>query len=449
MPTHARRGGVDDRDRTKPDWSRRVRPSRVRHGVVAFALSLAVLSYIQRVAISQAAGPIATDLHLDKEQLGAVLGAFGLSYALFEIPMGLFGDKVGVRRVLSQIVLAWSAFTALTGAAWNMASLWTVRFLFGAGEAGCFPNLTRMLSQWLPRGERVRAQAMMWAATRWGGAIAPPLALIGINLFGWRWSFVAFAMLGVIWCVAFLLSFRENPADHPKVNEAELELLRESHALVTHHVEGWVSILLRPQTMLLMLQYFCWSYVWYFFVTWMPTYLQEAHGQTAAATAGLAVLPLLAGGLGCLVSGALPLSIPRRPLAIAAFALVAVLLFALTQVQNIALAITAMAAISFAGDVTVPISWNACVEIGRRYTATISAAMNMFANFSGFVAPWVAGIILKHNGNDWNEVLYVMIAVAAVGAVLWLFIDPTGERAARRDRRAETSDLSINRGAEA
>src|SRR5271154_7100086 len=121
-----------------------MKASRTRYSIVALAIGLAILSYVQRVAISQAAGPISHDLHISKQQMGLVFGAFGLAYALFEIPMGLLGDRLGVRRTLAQIVLAWSMFTALTGAAWNVASLVAVRFLFGAGEAGCFPNLTRM-----------------------------------------------------------------------------------------------------------------------------------------------------------------------------------------------------------------------------------------------------------------------------------------------------------------
>jgi ACS family glucarate transporter-like MFS transporter len=147
-----------------------MKASRTRYSVVALAIGLAVLSYVQRVAISQAAGPISHDLHLNKAQMGLVFGAFGLSYALFEIPIGLLGDRIGVRRVLLQIVLGWSVFTALTGAAWNVLSLWIIRFLFGAGEAGCFPILTRMLSVWLPAGERVKAQALLWACARWGGS---------------------------------------------------------------------------------------------------------------------------------------------------------------------------------------------------------------------------------------------------------------------------------------
>jgi MFS transporter, ACS family, glucarate transporter len=271
----------------------------------------------------------------------------------------------------------------------------------------------------------------MWACSRWGAAATPPLLLVGIQLFGWRWSFVGFGLLGVVWVTIFLAWFRENPADNPKVNAAERELLQDAQTLVTHQEGGWLAILTQPQTLLLMFQYFCWSYIWYFFVTWMPTYLQEAHGQSLAATAGLSILPLLAGGFGSLISGLLPLSFPRQKVAIGCFVAVAVLLFALTRVQSVGLAVALMAAISFAGDVTVPISWNSCVEIGKRYTATVAAAMNMFANFSGFIAPWIGGIILKRSGNDWNEVLTINIVLACVGAVLWLFIDPTGRRAAR------------------
>src|ERR1700677_3189805 len=180
-----------------------MKASRTRYSIVALAIGLAILSYVQRVAISQAAGPIAHDLHLDKQQMGLVFGAFGLSYALFELPMGLLGDRLGARRGLTRIVLAWSAFTALTGVAWSATSLYIVRFLFGAGEAGCFPNLTRMLSVWLPRRERMTAQSLMWACTRWGGAATPPLVLIVVRLCGWRWAFVCFALLGVVWCAVF------------------------------------------------------------------------------------------------------------------------------------------------------------------------------------------------------------------------------------------------------
>lgn len=397
-------------------------PTRVRHGVVAMALGLAILAYVQRVAISQAAGPISADLGLDKAEMGLVFGAFGLSYALFEIPMGLVGDKFGVKTILTRLVLVWSFFTALTGAAWNLASMWVIRFLFGAGEAGCFPNLTRMLSQWLPRGERVKAQALMWACTRWGGAATPPLVLLAINFVGWRWAFVLFGLLGAAWVAWFARNFHERPADHPRVNDAERDLLMESQALVAHAPESWVKLLLRPQALLLCLQYFCWSYVWYFFVTWLPTFLGEVHGQSAAGMAGLSVLPLLMGGLGSLTAGLLPLWVPRRLVAITSFVSVAVLMALVPQAGNAWVAIGLLAAAAFLGDMLVPISWNQCVELGQGYTATMGAAMNMFANFSGFLAPVVGGLLLKSTGNDWTPMLWLMSGVAGIGAVSWIIM---------------------------
>jgi len=406
-----------------------MKPTHARYWVVVFALALAMIMYIQRVAISQAIVPIAADLHLSKAQQGMVLGAFGLSYALFEIPMGLLGDKLGVRWVLSQLVLIWSVFTALTGAAWNLVSLWVLRFLFGAGEAGCFPNLTRMLSAWLPLSERVKAQAVMWAFGRWGGALAPPVAFFVIYHFGWRLGFVALALLGAAWVAAFLPWFRNDPAEHKSVNKAELELLESSRALVLHdHGMPWYRLLLQRDIAFLGLQYFGFSYTWYFYVTWLPTWLQQARGLTPGEAAGYAMIPLALGGCGSIVSGFLPLSIPRKWVAIGGFFATAALIFIIPGIQDVGMAMALMGLASFCSDLTMPISWNTCVEIGKQYTATVSSTMNMLGNFAGFVAPVVFGLILQETDNNWAAVMYTMAAAAIVSALCWFFLEPDAKR---------------------
>jgi sugar phosphate permease len=415
---------------------RPVRATRTRHFVVLLAIALAVLSYVQRVAISQAAEPISHDLHLTKQQMGLVFGAFGLAYALFEIPVGLLGDRLGVKRVLTQIVLAWSVCTALTGAAWNGVSMWVIRFLFGAGEAGCFPNLTRMLSAWLPVRERVTGQALMWASARWGGAITPPLALLCIHLFGWRSAFVQFACLGFVWCAVFLFWFKDDPAQHRRVNAAELEMLEASRILTTHRAgqHHWTAVLLTRQVLVLGFQYFCFSYVWYFYITWLPTYLREGRGQSPARAATLAVLPLLFGGIGSLATGLAHKRLPRRAIAFCGFLATAVLLFAITRIESVIPAMLVMGLASFASDLTMPISWDACVVIGGPYTATVAAAMNMMGNFAGFVAPVVGGMILARTGGNWNILIDTMAAAATISAVCWLYLDP--ESALRQREQA-------------
>src|SRR5579859_826627 len=406
-----------------------MKPTHARYWVVLFALALAMIMYIQRVAISAAIVPIAADLHLNKAQTGLVLGAFGLSYALFEIPMGLLGDKLGVRWVLTQVVLLWSIFTALTGAAWNMASLWVIRFLFGAGEAGCFPNLTRMLSAWLPLSERVKAQAVMWAFGRWGGALAPPVAIFVISIFGWRLGFVALAMLGVAWVAVFLPWFRNDPAEHKSVNAAELAMLEGGRELVLHdHGVPWYRLLLQKDIFFLGLQYFGFSYTWYFYVTWLPTWLQQARGLAPGVAATYAMVPLAFGGLGSIVSGFLPLAIPRKWVAILGFSATAVLIFIIPGTPTIGLAMALMGLASFCSDLTMPISWNTCVEIGKQYTATVSSTMNMLGNFAGFVAPVVFGLILQKTDNNWAMVMYTMAAAAIVSALCWFFLEPDAKR---------------------
>jgi ACS family glucarate transporter-like MFS transporter len=192
-----------------------VAPSKARYWVIVFAVTLSILAYIDRVCISQAAPLISSDLGFSRTEMGSIFAAFALAYAAFEVPGGWMGDAMGPRKVLMRIVIWWSGFTALTGGMWSFGSMWFTRFLFGAGEAGCFPNLTKAFSVWLPADERVRAQGIMWTFARWGGAFTPPLVIFVLKYMNWRMAFVLFGLLGVIWAVTFYRWFRDNPRSTP------------------------------------------------------------------------------------------------------------------------------------------------------------------------------------------------------------------------------------------
>ena len=201
--------------------TRSVEPTRARHVVIGFAMTLAAITYIDRVAIAVAAPFIREDLHLTPVQMGWALAAFGWAYALFEIPGGWLGDRLGPRRVLMRSVIWWSVFTAMTGWAWNAASLVAIRALFGAGEAGAFPNLTRVLAVWLPRQERERAQANLWLATRVSGAFTPGLIALVIGAMGWQRTFQVAGAVGCLWGLLFyrcadtrMKGFRLAPGSH-------------------------------------------------------------------------------------------------------------------------------------------------------------------------------------------------------------------------------------------
>jgi MFS family permease len=281
----------------------------------------------------------------------------------------------------------------------------------------------------LPLSERVKAQAVMWAFGRWGGALAPPVAIFVIGMFGWRLGFVALAMLGVVWVAFFLPWFRNDPAQHKSVNAEELALLEGGRKLVLHeHGRPWYQLLMQKDIFFLGLQYFGFSYTWYFYVTWLPTWLHNTHGLSMAEVGFYATWPLAAGGCGSIVSGFLPLAIPRKLVAIAGFFTTAVLIFIIPSVSSVTTAMALMAVASFSSDLTMPISWNTCVEIGKEYTATVSSTMNMLGNFAGFVAPVVFGFILQYTNTNYAIVMYTMAAAAVVSGVCWFFLEPDAKR---------------------
>src|SRR5450432_3778629 len=218
-----------------PDRSAVQRPTRVRYWVIVFAVTLAVVTYIDRVSISFAEKSMREDLGLTKVQMGWVFTAFGWAYALFEIPGGYLGDWIGPRAVLTRIVLWWSFFTAATGWTWNFASLAVTRALFGAGEAGCFPNLTKAFTTWLPHHERVRAQGIMWLSARWGGAFTPPLVYLAIQVMSWRHAFELFGCIGIVWAILFYTWYRDDPSENPSLSEVERQLLASNEAMATGH----------------------------------------------------------------------------------------------------------------------------------------------------------------------------------------------------------------------
>jgi MFS family permease len=409
-------------------------PTRVRYLVIVFAVALAIVTYIDRVCISQAMPSIVRDLGLNSVQTGIVFSAFGWAYAIFEIPGGFLGDWLGPRKVLMRIVLWWSFFTAATGWAWNFMSLVVTRALFGAGEAGCFPNITKSFTTWLPQEERVRAQGIVWLSARWGGAFTPYLVYLTFQLMSWRRAFELFGAIGVVWAIFFYRWYRDNPRDNPKVNDAELRLLRGADKLAGSHGNVPWGKLIRSRTVwFLCAQYFCLSYGWYFYITWLPTYLREVRHLELGQSAVLAGLPLFLGGLGSLTCGILSAPITRFTHSVAAtrklmacigFTGASLLLVLSVNLQNPVAAMIAMGFASFSNDLVMPGAWGACMDVGGKYAGTLSGAMNMMGNVGGAMCPIAIGFILTWTHRNWDATFYVSAAIYFMGSFFWLFLDP-------------------------
>lgn len=409
------------------------RPTRARYKTLVFAITLAIIMYIDRVCISLTAPDMRKDLGLTAIEMGWVFSIFGWAYAFFEIPGGWLGDRIGPRRVLMRIVLWWSFFTAATGWAWNLGSLLVTRGLFGMGEAGCFPNLTRVFTTWLPAKERERAQAALWLAARWGGALTPLLVAYVLQFVTWRRAFEIFGALGVVWAVVFYRWYRDDPGTHPSVNAAELALLPPTHeTAVASGQTPWRLIFTSPAVWLLSLQYACLAYGWWFYVTWLPTYLRDVRGTSVKMSALLAGLPLLLGGVGCLISAALipriaratgSVALARRIIAVFGFIGASASIFIFTNVED---PITAMIVLGFAGlfnDFVMPAAWAGCMDVGGRYAGTVSGTMNMMGSVAGALSPLVIGYLLAWTNQNWTLTFYISASVYSLGAVCWLFLD--------------------------
>lgn len=414
-------------------------PTRTRHGVIFFAVTLGIITYIDRVCISKSQPFITHDLGLTEKQMGTVFGAFGLSYALCEIPMGWLGDRIGPRRMLMRVVSFWSLFTALTGYAWNYVSMVACRFLFGAGEAGAFPNITKMFTIWLPRREHGMAQGITWLSARWGGAFTPLLVVWVLSFMDWRHAFLLFGGIGVLWAVLFYKWFRDNPREHPGVNEAELELMAGCERnLACHAAVPWGRFLRSPTVLLLWLYYFCISYVWYFYITWLPKYMTEAlhfdpQDKTAALLGGL---PLLLGGMGCFIGGWLAqrltpklggLGPARRLVGVLGSAGAGAMLVIATFIGSPVLAMIAMGLSGFCNDLTMSGAWGACMDVGGKNAGTLSGSMNMMGNLGGALGPYITPYILDASGHSWNVVIWVAAGTYAIALLCWVFIDPVTE----------------------
>ena len=391
-----------------------------RKRVLVLLTLIAALTYLDRVSISAAAVPIMREFGLSSVGMGYVFSVFALAYALFELPMGWLADRVGARITLSRIVICWSAFTLLTGVAWNFGTLIATRFLFGAAEAGAFPTAARALSEWFPVSSRGRVTGILWSGARIGGCVAPLISTLLIVFVGWRWMFAILGAVGGVVGVLFWRLYRDR-ADRPTA------------APEGDRPQGvWRRILMNRSVWALFWMYFASSYGFWFFLTWLPTYLIREHTVTARAAGFYAVLPLAMGSLTCLIGGTLAdWLIPRTGsvrwsrtiVGCGGFLLTACGFGAATMVDGTAAAMICLTFAAGALDLAVPVAWAACVDVGGRHSGTVSAFMNTAASISAFLSPIVAGWLYDAFGSF--KVMFASAAVVyTVGALVWLRIDP-------------------------
>lgn len=405
---------------------------KYRYRVLGFLFVLSIITYIDRICISVAGKTIQEDLGLTPAQWGWVLGAFALAYSVFEIPTGALGDRIGPRRVLTRIVIWWSAFTGLTGAAGNLWQLLTVRFLFGMGEAGAYPNISGAISRWFPKVERARAQAVVWMASRVGSALSPFAVIPILHAYGWRAAFFVFGLVGIAWAAVWFWWFRDDPACHPRVSPAEAAEIGPRPSEPTRHGLPWRQVLRRPNLWWIMLMYL--THVWgaFFFVTWLFTFLENGRGYTKSDLLQLAWLPFVCGAGANLLGGTasdylvrkIGLTWGRRAIGLFGHGLAAIFITAAFFTHDKVWTIVFLA-IAYAGsDFMLPVAWAVCLDIGGKHTGAVAGAMNTAGNFGGFLSTVVFGALVSAYGS-YDLPLLPTAVMSVISTLVWLKIDPT------------------------
>ncbi|NJM37111.1 MAG: MFS transporter [Akkermansiaceae bacterium] len=397
---------------------------------------LSLLLYVDRTCISLAKDSITKELGLTNEHWAWVLAAFAFGYALFQTPGGMMADQFGARIVLSVVVTVWSIFTGLSALAWNLTSLLVIRFLFGAGEAGAFPGMAKVVYSWIPIPERGLVKGINFSGSRFGAAIAMPGIAWLIHAIGWKLSFVVLMVIGFVWALFWWRWFRDEPKDHQAITKAELDYILSNRQKVAPTVPlspdapaaKTTKMLASGNLWLMMTQYFASNFTFFFSLTWLYPYVKEKYQLTTVDAGFYAMAPLIAGAIGNIFSGWLVDALYRRGHASLSRKIPAIIGFALAGLGMLMSAdqATAEGAIIwlsiaiFGADMTLSPSWSFCIDIGGKHAGAVSGTMNMAGNLGAAITA-LAFFYLPSTSKSSGAFFQVAAGLSTAAIVCWIF----------------------------
>jgi MFS family permease len=374
------------------------------------------------------------DLHISINQWGWILGMFTIAYAAFEIPTGWLGDKFGGKKILIRVVLWWSLFTILTGFANGFLMLLLVRFLFGMGEAGAYPNTSIVLAKWFPAFERGRAQAVIWGASRLGAALTPFFVLPIQQKYSWHTSFYILGFVGILWTLFWIFWHKEEPAQSNSISKEELNFIHTHRELNTNSSKEKTSFLSgfkNKNLGYLLIMYVCYAIGAYFFQSWFHTYLQKGRNISADALMWASSVPYLLAALGCFTGGWLSDKAclkwgkkwGRRIVPMVGLFVSGICIISASLVTDNMLAIIGLAIGMAFMDLTAPVAWAVAMDLGGDKSGTVSGSMNS-AGLTGAYFSTILFGYLASNFGYYLPVLFIGVMVM-LGAFVWLKIDAT------------------------
>jgi ACS family D-galactonate transporter-like MFS transporter len=403
----------------------------VRYMVLGVLCVAAMIAYIHRSCISVPAGLIEHDLKLSQKQMGQIMSAFYLGYALMQIPSGWLGDRLGTRLALFLFILGWSLATTLMGLAWDFVICYALWLTCGMFQAGIFPSSVNTIAHWFPVSERGFPSGMLGSFMSIGAAMASAVSVLVLTYFDWPALFVILAIPGILFAGGFFLWFRNRPAEHSWVNQAELDFI-EAGAGPTRGAEtrqSWKDLAGNPLLHLVCMQQFFRAACYIFYVTWFPTFLQKSRGASLTGSGLLTSLPLLSVVLGSTMSG---LCIDRiwrqtgsRRLSRHGVGLASVLgagsfLVLAFFADSLAWTVGFITASAICAGCSGPAGYTVTMDLAGGRVATVFSVMNMAGNLGAYLLPLAVVVLVDWSG--WNEVLLLLAVLYAAAALCWLLL---------------------------
>jgi ACS family glucarate transporter-like MFS transporter len=405
-----------------------------------FLFTLAMINYVDRVALSVASKPIAEEFGLSKVAMGYLFSSFLWTYLLCLLPMGILVDRFGTKALNAAGIAVWSAATMMTGAAWSYGSLIATRLAMGVGEATTFPAGGRVVREWIPAGERGITNSVFLAGTQAGPAVGALLVAWIVSQIGWRGSFVVVGAAGFIWLLGWLLWFDVPERARWLGEEERAKILRErdaeTQALGRRTGSSRVLDLLRTRTMWgLALAEGCAVYTQYLFLTWLPSYLQETRNLTIVKTGLFTAVPyagaaLLGIGLGRISDRILTRDAVgqgrRRSMGVVMMLSSAVILF--TPFVDNTWVLLSLFTLSLTGMATaISLNFSLVNDLLRNPedSGKAMAILVVGGNSFGIIAPIVTGHVIQRTGSyNWAFGIAGLLLVAGATILLTMTRTP-------------------------
>jgi ACS family glucarate transporter-like MFS transporter len=434
--------GVPDPGAADARRSRR-QPGRtnIRWAMIWMAFAGTLIAYLDRANLSVAMPDIVKGLRVGPAAEGLILSCFFWTYALFQFPAGHLIDKIGERVTYALSICCWAVFTGLTAAATGTASLLGFRLGLGAGESAAGPAATKVVSEWFPRHERATASGVWASGAQAGSAVSLPVVAVIVTYLGWRWSFLITAAIALVWGAAWYFFYRR-PRQHRLASAAEIAYIEGADDAAdtvpaaptddgreeARSALRWRD-LLRYRTVWAMIAGFAAiDFVIYFFITWFPTYLENARGFSLLEVGFYGMIPGLV-ATACNWAGGLVSDRVYRRTGDVNKARKLCLVPALLCTSVIALAVLVptpaealvLLSVSYgAGTFAAAVAWTLPADVGSGSdkVATLASLQNFSGNVAGGVGPYIVGALYAATGSFITP-LAIAGGVAILGALAY------------------------------